>query len=215
MDIVTEFVFSGFSALKALSPQPCRPFDRERSGLSLGEGAAALLLMSEERALREGREKLGAVLGGAVVNDANHITAPSRDGSGLAEAIAQALRAAGTGAGSMAAVCAHGTGTIHNDLMELKAFSRVFGGDRTPVFSVKGAIGHTLGAAGGIEAVISLRALREGSIPPTAGFVNPESGAEGLVSSRPVGIAGRHLLSTNSGFGGVNAAVVLEGASEG
>lgn len=209
LDLVSEFVFSGFSALQGLSREPSRPFDRDRNGLSLGEGGAVLLLMSEQRLRREGRSCLGTILGWGVANDAHHITAPARDGCGLVQAVRRALLQAGQGEESLAAINAHGTGTVYNDLMELTAFRTLFGDHKLPLHSVKGAIGHTLGAAGGIEAVLGLRSLAEGVIPPTVGLRHPEPAAEGLVSSQPTPIKGSTLLTTNSGFGGINAALVL------
>jgi 3-oxoacyl-[acyl-carrier-protein] synthase II len=213
LDLVTEFVFAGFSALQALSPDPCRPFDRDRNGLSLGEGAAALLLMNGALARQEGRSHLGTILGWGAANDATHITAPARDGRGLRQAVLKALDIAGRNADEIAAVCAHGTGTVHNDLMELIAFNQVFGNRRLPIFSIKGSIGHTLGAAGGIEAAVGLRALSEQSAPPTVGFLNPERGAENKVSFQPLTFSGDCLVTTNSGFGGINAALILEKGS--
>ena len=125
-DIVSEYAFSGFSSLKALSPSPCQPFDRDRQGLSLGEGAAALLLMSAERAKHEARNRLGSICGWGITNDANHITAPARGGVGLVQAIGNALKSAQRNPEEIAAVCAHGTGTIYNDRMELDAFQQIF-----------------------------------------------------------------------------------------
>ncbi|MCF8130066.1 MAG: beta-ketoacyl-[acyl-carrier-protein] synthase family protein [Deltaproteobacteria bacterium] len=209
IDLVTEFVFSGFSALGALSPMPCTPFDRERNGLTLGEGAASLLLMKSERAKREGRPHLGTVLGWGVANDAFHVTAPSADGCGLVAAIKQALNQARLEPEAVSAVCAHGTGTVYNDHMELTAFEQLFKDRRLPVYSIKGAIGHTLGAAGGIEVALGLKALSEGVAPPTVGFSRGEDRTLGRVSSEAAVFPGNHLLSTNSGFGGINAALIL------
>jgi 3-oxoacyl-[acyl-carrier-protein] synthase II len=211
-DLVSEFVFSGFSALGALSSTPCRPFDRERSGLSLGEGAVALLLMSAKRAEAEGKAPLGRVCGWGAANDAFHVTAPDPDGIGLTQAIYQSLKHAGLGKEAVCAVSAHGTGTVSNDAMELRALRDCFGnhvGTRLPVFSVKGAIGHTLGAAGGLEIALGLKALSQQVVPPTVGFSSPADGAQGWVSSEAVAIQGDYLLSSNSGFGGINAALVL------
>ncbi|RLC19620.1 MAG: beta-ketoacyl-[acyl-carrier-protein] synthase family protein [Deltaproteobacteria bacterium] len=209
LDIVTEFVFSGFSCLRAMSPEPCRPFDRDRDGLSLGEGAAALLLMSKERACREGRECLGTVMGWGAANDATHLTAPARDGCGLIQAISQAVKKAGLKAEDIATISAHGTGTIYNDMMELTAFREVFGNRKIPVYSIKGAIGHTLGAAGGIEVAVGLKTLSEQIAPPSVGLAHPEGWASGRVSPEPADISGEFLLTTNSGFGGINAAIIL------
>jgi len=208
-DIVTEFVFSGFCALQAMSPVPCMPFDRNRKGMNIGEGAAALLLMNSEKAKKEDRAPIGALLGWAVSNDATHITAPAMDGSGLILAIRKALKKSKLPEDAISAICAHGTGTVYNDLMELVSFKDVFRERKMPVFSVKGAIGHTMGAAGGIEAALCLKGIANGVVPPTAGFGSPEKGAEGLVSNEPAMIDGDYMLSTNSGFGGVNAAVII------
>ncbi len=211
-DLVTEFVFSGFSALGAMSPTPCRPFDRDRSGLSLGEGAVALLLMSAKRAEAEGKEPMGRVCGWGAANDAFHVTAPAPNGCGLTQAVHGALECAGLEKESICAVCAHGTGTVSNDAMELRALRDCFGDPasvRLPVFSVKGAIGHTLGAAGGLEIALGLKVLSQQVAPPTVGFSCPADGAQGWVSSAPVAVQGEYLLSSNSGFGGINAALVL------
>jgi 3-oxoacyl-[acyl-carrier-protein] synthase II len=208
-DLVSEFVFSGFSALMALDPAGSRPFDRHRAGLTLGEGAAALLLISRERAVRENRPVLARVLGWGAANDAHHITAPSRDGCGLILAVRQALETAGLPAEGVDGISAHGTGTVYNDLMELTAFRALFGETCPPLHSVKGAIGHTLGAAGGIEVALGIRSLATGMLPPTVGLGTPESAAEGLVSAAARPFAGRVLLSTNSGFGGINGALLL------
>jgi 3-oxoacyl-[acyl-carrier-protein] synthase II len=209
LDLVSEFVFSGFAALQALSPEPSRPFDRRRHGLTLGEGGAALLLMAEGRARREGRRPLATVAGWGVANDAHHVTAPSRDGCGLIQAVRQALERAALPPAAVAAVSAHGTGTVYNDAMELTAFAAIFGERRLPIHSVKGAIGHTLGAAGGIEAALGARMLAAQLVPPTVGCGEPEAAAAGQVSERAVPFAGEWLLTTNSGFGGINAALLL------
>ena len=208
-DLITEYAFSGFSALKALSPFPCRPFDIERKGLSLGEGAAALLLMNAARARRVNSNRLGTILGWGIANDATHITAPAKSGRGLVQAVNQALKTAKRKPEEITAVSAHGTGTVYNDLMELTAFRQVFGERKVPMYSIKGAIGHTLGAAGGIEIILGLKTLSTGMVPPTVGFSSPEKGAEGQVSSEPQTVSGDYLLTTNSGFGGVNAALIL------
>lgn len=208
-DLVSEFVFSGFSAFQALSPTVCRPFDRHRDGLILGEGGAALLLMSCERAVREGRPNLGVVAGWGAANDATHITAPARDGCGLIGAVQQALARASIGAAAIGAISAHGTATPYNDAMELTAFRTLFGARPLPMHSIKGAIGHTLGAAGGIEVALGLKCLETGLLPPTVGLREVEAAGAGMVSPAVQALTGRYLLSTNSGFGGVNAALIL------
>ena len=114
----------------------------------------------------------------------------------------------------ISAVSAHGTGTIYNDLMELTAFNKVFRGRTLPIYSVKGSTGHTVGAAGGIEVALATKALAAQTVPPTVGFQNPEEGAQGRVSSKPVPLNGDYILTSNSGFGGINAAIILERHSE-
>ncbi len=210
MDLLSEFVFSGFSALQGLAINTCRPFDLNRNGLSLGEGGGALLMMSGALARREKRPLLGVIAGWGAANDATHITAPARDGCGLVQAVTQALKKAGIGPDDIGAVSAHGTGTVYNDQMELTAFKALFGDRQLPMHSVKGAIGHTLGAAGGIEVAVGLRSLQSGVLPPTVGLTDPAPGAEGLFSNREQQLTGDCLLTTNSGFGGVNAALILQ-----
>lgn len=210
VDLVTEFVFSGFSCLGALSSRPCMPFDRQRDGMNLGEGAAALLLMSPARARREKRAVLGVVAGWGSASDAAHITAPARDGSGLILAISRSLKRAGLNPDDISAICAHGTGTVHNDAMELTAFNALFTHSKPPVFSIKGAVGHPLGAAGVLEAAVGLCALSDRMIPPTVGLVEAEPVAKKMVQPVSAAIHGDALLSTNSGFGGINAAVILK-----
>lgn len=210
LDIITESVFSGFSAFQILSPFPCRPFDRDRAGLSAGEGGAFMVLMSQERAKRLGRLPLGMIAGAGISGDARHITSPDRTGGGLIRAVSGALKMADIPVKDIAGISAHGTGTVYNDLMELTAFRTLFGERCPPIYSVKGCLGHTFGAAGGIEIVLGTRILSQQTLPPTAGLVHPEQGAEGLVSGDPVNLKGNYLLTSNSGFGGINAAVILK-----
>lgn len=208
-DVASEFVFSGFSALQAMSPEPARPFDAARKGLNLGEAGVALLLMSEERARKEQEPELAYVSGWGVANDAFHVTAPARDGRGLIKACNQALALAAISPGQIAAINAHATATIFNDAMELVAFNAIFGEELPPLHGVKGSLGHTLGAAGGVELAVAARALSEQMLPGTVGCKQPEEGALGRVSSANQSINGDYLLSCNSGFGGINAVVIL------
>lgn len=208
-DIVSHFVFSGFSALRGLSATGiCRPFDVSRDGLILGEASAAVLLSNEKDA-RHGKNI--SVRGWGISNDANHITGPSRDGAGLQKSINDALRLAGLTQDDISAYCVHGTGTVYNDAMELCAIDSIWGSREFPVFSCKGALGHTLGAAGLMETIICMRSFEAGEIPPTAFCDKPEARALGRIMSRKQKFSGRYVLKTNSGFGGVNAALVLEG----
>ncbi|WP_245555049.1 beta-ketoacyl synthase N-terminal-like domain-containing protein [Geopsychrobacter electrodiphilus] len=209
-DILSEFVFSGFSALQALSPEPSRPFDRQRQGLTLGEAGVALLLMSEACARTAGETVLAYVAGWGVANDAHHVTAPARDGSGLIRASRLALCKAALAAEQIAAINAHGTGTVYNDAMELTAFGEIFGDSLPPMHGVKGSLGHCLGAAGGVEIAIAARALQEQTIPATCGCLDPEEATRGRVMNSSQSISGDYLLCTNSGFGGINSAVILQ-----
>jgi 3-oxoacyl-[acyl-carrier-protein] synthase II len=210
MDLVTEFVFSGFSALRAMSPEPAKPFDRDRRGLTLGEGAGALVLTSETRANEKGLPPLAEISGWGISGDASHITAPDREGAGLVRAITKALECPRNLNQTIGAINAHGTGTVYNDAMELTAFKHVFGDRVPPINSLKGALGHTLGAGGGIETALGIKMLDHQVLPPTVGLSLPEPGAEGLVSNQPMDFKGDFLLTTNSGFGGINAALVLK-----
>ena len=209
-DAVTEFVFSGFSSLMALDPDKARPFDKNRAGLSLGEAAGFILLMSRQRAEKEGRTVLGEIAGWAASSDANHMTGPSRDGSGLSIAIRNALDKAGVTSGDVGCISSHGTGTVYNDSMEMKAYNRVFEDRAIPAYSIKGAVGHTMGAAGLIETIIALRVLQEKVIPATLGLrdVDPEAKDWAATGSRP--LEKNIVLLNNAGFGGVNAALVLK-----
>ena len=207
-DAVSEFVFSGFSALGALDAGNARPFDRQRAGLTIGDGAGYVLLMSENRARRDSCSGIGSVAGWGLSNDANHMTGPSRDGEGLARAVKRALNMAGVSPGQIGSIGLHGTGTRYNDAMEIKAMQSVFDCP-VPAYSVKGATGHTMGASGLIEALVAWRSLREDVVPGTIGLVEPEEDAADWVDAQSLPGAGQIALSTNSGFGGVNAALVL------
>jgi 3-oxoacyl-[acyl-carrier-protein] synthase II len=210
-DTAGRFSHIGFSALKGLSEQPARPFDAARDGLTLGDGAVGILLCGDRDLDLVAGDAPVRVSGWGLANDANHITGPARDGRGLAAAIRAALAAGRCGPEAVAAFCAHGTGTVYNDAMENAACHSVFGGRLLPAFSIKGAVGHTLGAAGGIEAAVSAFCLKNRIIPPTAGFRSGDPGSCLAVSSAAAAIGSGPLLTTNSGFGGVNAALLLGG----
>jgi len=212
VDTLTDFVIGGFSSLRALSPVPARPFDASRSGLSLGEGAGALLLT----AVPSGNS-FATFLGAAITNDAEHITAPSKEGRGLRKAIDVCLRRADRSLGDIDYINAHGTGTLFNDEMECQALHHLFADSpQPPLTSMKGSFGHTLGAAGIVEAILSIQAMRSGALPPSTGY-------EAVGVSHPLNISARALDAPNmntilclkSGFGGVNAVVAFgrEGAA--
>ena len=209
-DLTSRFVHCGFAALKALSATIVRPFDKNRDGLALGDGAVAILLTDIETAERNSYPLLGRLTGWGIANDANHITGPARDGCGLILSIKSALKMAGMKANEIEAFCAHGTGTVYNDGMELAAVETLFGDKNLPIFSVKGSIGHTLGAAGGIEATLCLSALKEKIVLPTPGLIEAEDQAKNRISNKAQKFAGNNILTTNSGFGGVNAALIIK-----
>ncbi|MBX3460015.1 MAG: hypothetical protein KF696_08620 [Planctomycetes bacterium] len=198
-DALTPFVAQGFHSLQGDSASGARPFDAARDGLSLGEAAAALLLQPGPGP---------HIAGYGASNDANHISGPSRDGSGLALAMERALH--GLDRSSVVAICAHGTGTLYNDAMEARAFHAAFDGSPPPVFGIKGAIGHTLGAAGLIEVIVAARVACTGVIPPTAGYTRGETEyALDVVHGAAREVAPGLVLTTNSGFGGMNTAIVV------
>ena len=215
VDALHDFVIAGFGALKAVDPAPCRPFDRSRRGLNLGEAAAFLVLESEAHARARGARIRAFLDGYGVSADAVHMTGPDRTGSGAARAMSAALADAGRAADAVGYVSAHGTATAFNDLMESKALALALGARAatTPVNSIKSALGHTLGAAGALEAIACVRTLETGLVPPTPGLqeLDPEIHLD-VVRDRARAVAPRVVLSTSSGFGGVNAAVVLGAA---
>lgn len=205
VDYLSEFVMAGFTALKAIAPDGCRPFDRDRRGLSPGEAGAAIVLVRADR----GPSTAVRIRGWGGSNDANHLTGPSRDGSGLAQAIRRALDSAQVRAEQIDYVNAHGTGTPYNDAMESMALHSVFGERCPPVSGAKGMLGHTLGAAGVVETILCVLAMQERVLPGTPRLM---VGAEGTPASllhepRPVARL-HHILKLNTGFGGVNGAMV-------
>ncbi|MEW5804642.1 MAG: beta-ketoacyl synthase N-terminal-like domain-containing protein [bacterium] len=209
-DSVSEFVMAGFSTLMALDKDMARPFDRDRKGLSLGEAAGFILLMSEERAMREERPIIGEIAGWGMTGDANHMTGPCRDGCGLALAVEKALQSASIPESAVGSISAHGTGTVYNDAMEMKAFKKAFQNRAIPTYSIKGGTGHTMGAAGLLEVIVAFQALKEKMIPPTVNMRCVDEEAKGWVFSQPHSLDGTVTVSTNSGFGGLNAALVLK-----
>jgi 3-oxoacyl-[acyl-carrier-protein] synthase-1 len=202
-DVISKFVLSGFQSFQAVSPGLCKPFDAGRDGINLGEGAATVIL-SAEKPVGEAIE----LVSGAVSNDANHISGPSRTGEELYFAINKAMTSAGLQVGDIDFISAHGTATIYNDDMEAKAIT-LAGLQNVPVNSLKGFYGHTLGASGLIEAIISAQSLKQNIIIPTKGFnkqgdANPVNVCSQLIS-KPL----NSCLKIASGFGGCNAAIIL------
>jgi len=208
-DIVTPFIFSGFSSLLALDNQPARPFCKYRKGLTLGEGAGFMLLMSEEAAKKENRKIKGFISGYGASNDANHATGPSRDGSGLKLAVESALKTSALDVHIIDSISAHGTGTIYNDLMEIKAFKSIFLNDKKPVYSIKGVTGHLLGASGLIETAITIKSMEDSLIPGAVNLVCVDDEMKDFVFKDKQKIISDTVLKTNSGFGGINTALII------
>jgi 3-oxoacyl-(acyl-carrier-protein) synthase len=212
VDVVCELSFSGFCALKALATDKVRPFSRNRTGLALGEGAAFLVLESEESATRRGAAVRGHIAGYASRSDAVHLTAPHREGRGLAAAAMAALRDGGCGPGEIDYVSAHGTGTPYNDAMETRAVKASLGehAHTVPISSIKGALGHPFGAAGAMEAAVCLLAIRDGVVPPTANLEEPDPECDlDFVPNQARRVEVRTALSLSAGFGGQNAALLI------
>lgn len=202
-DTISQFVLSGFHSFQAISPEPCKPFDAKRKGITLGEGAATIILSTDESM----GKKAIRIKAGSITNDANHISGPSRTGEELHFAIQQVMHEAGLTPSTIDFISAHGTATMYNDDMEAKALhlSKL---ENVPVNSLKGYYGHTLGAAGLIESVISIHSLRKNLLIPTVGY--SESG------TLPIRVIEKlekkemsTCLKTASGFGGCNAAMAI------
>jgi 3-oxoacyl-(acyl-carrier-protein) synthase len=209
-DHLSAFVMAGFSALKALDPFGCRPFDRNRCGLSPGEAGAAIVLARQELGDEHAGAPMITISGWGTSNDANHLTGPSRDGSGLALAIRRALDSAGLLSEQVHYINAHGTGTPYNDAMESLALCAIFGDACPPVSASKGMFGHTLGAAGVLETIVCLLAMQEQLLPGTPRLCTPAEGTPAsLVQQTRAATRMRHVLKLNTGFGGVNGALVL------
>lgn len=205
-DALCEFITSGFASFKSISPQPCRPYDAERDGLTLGEAAGAVILTTDAELAEKPHIRLA---GGAVSNDANHISGPSRTGDGLYFAINNAMDEAGVASDAIGFVNTHGTATRYNDEMESKAIAWA-GLDKKPINSLKGYIGHTLGASGVVEAIVCIEELRQGYIFGTKGFTSSDTPHELRLSASAQQATGRCCVKTASGFGGCNAAIVLD-----
>jgi 3-oxoacyl-[acyl-carrier-protein] synthase II len=210
-DSLTSLSFSGFSVLRAMTRETCRPFDRRRDGMVLGEGAGLLVLEELEHARARGAHVYAELLGWGSAGDAHHATSPHPEGRGLAAALTAALRDARTAPEQVDHANLHGTGTPANDPAECQAVRRVFGAHcaRLPVNSLKPMIGHTLGAAGVLELAGSLLAMQGGFIPPTLNSQETDPRCDlDVVTGAARAVPVRTLVSTKSAFGGANVAIV-------
>lgn len=208
-DALAELIFVGFDSLQASTPERCRPFDKNRSGLAIGEGAGVLLLESFPAARARGAQILAEVAGYGQSVDTHHMTQPHPDGDGAARAMSEALADAGVAPDAVEYINAHGTATAQNDPMEAKAIRCVFGDAAPPVSSTKGAHGHTLGGAGGIEAAICILALQRQMLPPNVGFETADPNCDLPIVRQAKHALLRSALSNNFGFGGLNASLVF------
>lgn len=202
-DVISKFILSGFQSFQAISNEPCKPFDAGRNGINLGEGAGTIILSSDKK-----KEQVITISGGSVSNDANHISGPSRTGEELNFAIAKAMKDADVATSAIDFISAHGTATLYNDEMEANAIT-LAGLQQVPVNSLKGYFGHTLGAAGIIESIVSVYSLQQNTVLPTLGFKN-------MGVTKPINVCTtlhtaplQNCLKTASGFGGCNAAIVI------
>ena len=191
-----------------MSSELCAPFDRDRAGLNLGEGAGVLLLESESHARGRKQSPPFEIAGFGSACDAHHLTAPHPQGRGLETAIRAALTQANTTPAQIAFINAHGTATQDNDRVEANLIARLFGSD-IPFLSTKGFTGHTLGAAGGLEVIFALLGLREKWIPPSIGFENQPDDIPISPTRKRTTVEGEFALSTSLAFGGNNAAVLI------
>lgn len=202
-DVLSPFIVAGFQSLKALSDEQCRPFSANRKGLNLGEAAATVVYQVADDSADGWK-----MLAGAVRNDANHISGPSRTGEGSYRALMTVLADSGLAANDLACLNVHGTSTMYNDEMEAIAINRA-GLDCVPVNAMKGYYGHTLGAAGVLETLLTMRALEDGKVPATRGFDELGVTMPVQLSSESMDTQKRAFVKLLSGFGGCNAAAAF------
>ncbi|MBC7983456.1 MAG: beta-ketoacyl-[acyl-carrier-protein] synthase family protein, partial [Candidatus Obscuribacterales bacterium] len=219
VDTMTKTTVAGFNILRNVTKEAIRPFDKNRTGLVLGEGAAILCLESASSQQRRGVRPMAEILGYGMSSDAYHMTAPDATGRGPALAITRAIERSGITLQDIDYINAHGTGTRHNDEVETRAIKKVFGelAARIPVSSTKSMHGHMLGAAGGIEAAAVIAGMRDGFAPPTINYLAPDPRCDlDYVPNHARAMRIRTALSNNFGFGGNNCTVAIRAcATEG
>ena len=206
-DIFSRFVFSGFQSFQAMSSEPCKPYDKKRDGITLGEAAAAIFMTRNKDILD--KNSCFEVIGDSSINDANHISGPSRTGEGLFQSVRNAMEEGHVNASEIDFISSHGTATAYNDEMEAQAFTRAKLED-TPTFSLKGYFGHTLGAAGLLETVISLAFAEENLIPASIGYKEHGLTLPLNIITETKEKNSNLILKTASGFGGANTAVLFK-----
>lgn len=207
-DEISEFVISGFNSFQAIGSEPCKPYDKNRKGINLGEATAAIYITSELNHTKKFRFK---VLGDSAINDANHISGPSRTGDGLFASVQNAMKEAKVSAKQIDFISAHGTATLYNDEMEAIAFNRMEL-QNVPLNSMKGYYGHCLGASGLLESIISMEAALKNTLIPSKNFEEMGVSQDLNIIKQNQSAEIKYILKTASGFGGCNAAIVLEKA---
>ncbi len=209
-DALLKLTLNGFNSLLLIDPKGPHPFDADRLGISIGEAAGAVLLMSNEAAEKRAENPLCYITGWGATADAFHITAPHPDGDGAKRAITEALEDSGIKADDIDWILTHGTSTIDNDRAEIEALKSVFNDKLPPFTSIKGSIGHTLSASGSVEIVYAIEAIKAGEIPPTLGFtkIDPEIGVAPAKAGK---LKLNTVLKTAFGFGGNNGALIISG----
>lgn len=209
-EMLQELQFSGFVRLAAMAPDKCQPFDVNRQGLILGEGAGILVLESEAHAARRDARVLAEVGGHGMTCDAYHITRPHPEAAGSIGAMRQAIERSGIGPGEVDFVNAHGTGTRHNDTAESKVMREVFGERRVPISSMKSMLGHCMGAASALEAIGCVMTLETGVYPPTIGYETPDPECDVDVVANEAREGKADIVLNNSlAFGGYNSVICL------
>lgn len=205
-DEISEFVISGFNSFQAIGSEPCKPYDKNRNGINLGEATAAVYITSE---LNQSEKFKFKILGDSAINDANHISGPSRTGDGLYESVKNTMKEAKISADQIDFISAHGTATLYNDEMEAIAFNRM-NLQNVPLNSLKGFYGHCLGAAGLLESIISMESASQNTLIQSKNF--EEEGTSKSLNiikeNQPATI--KYILKTASGFGGCNAAILFQ-----
>lgn len=211
VDPFSSSAYYGFNRLNAIASTLCRPFDKNRDGMLVSEGAACLLIESEAHAVHRNAGIIAEIAGYGISSDAFHINVPHPEGKGIIEATTRALRSSGISPTDVDFVSAHGTGTIANDKVESMAINRIFKDYRVPVTSIKSMLGHTMGAASAIEAIMCCLAIRDGVIPPTINYAEKDSECDiNVVANKPLYKEVNVAVNNSYAFGGSNASVVFK-----
>lgn len=210
VEILSEVVYAGFSCLRALAPACCQPFDLHRQGIVFGEAAAAFMLESKSSVLARGVQPLAKIAGWGWSSDAHHLSAPHPEGRGMALALQRALKLSGLKPGQIDCLVAHGTGTLSNDRVEAAAFLEVFGKNPPPVTAPKSMVGHSMGAASAVEALVGVKIVERGIIPPTMNFQTPDPDCPlDCVPNTARRRAVTYCQTNASSFGGNNVSIIF------